>query len=165
MCFPQAANDLTTMIRQAILILIFSLLGAGATHLFHPRAPKWGMEEGPLEDDEVNVAAIQERWKDNVMWVDARVTSEFTKGHVPGALSLNEQNFDQVLFDNMQTFQNLKRPLVIYCDSEKCDASRKIREELLKRMPLENVFILKGGWQAWNKAHKERFPPGISRRP
>lgn len=155
------------MIRQAIFILILSLLGATATHLFHPRAPVWNLSDGPLKEDEVSVTTVKERWKGDVMWVDARATSEFTKGHVPGALSLNEQNFDEVLFDHMQTFQMLKRPLVIYCDSEKCDASRKIREELLKRMPLENVFVLKGGWQAWNQAQarKEQFPPGISRRP
>lgn len=131
------------------------------------------MDEGPLKDDEVSVSMIKDQWKGDVMWVDARVTSEFTKGHVPGALSLNEQNFDSVLFEHMHTFQSLKRPMVIYCDSEKCDASHKIREELLKRMPLENVFVLKGGWQAWNQSQsqaqkgqeKEKFPPGISRRP
>ena len=33
-------------------------------------------------------------------------------------------------------------------------AGRKIKEALLERLPLENVFVLKGGWQAWRQATK-----------
>ena len=74
---------------------------------------------------------------------------------MPGAVSLNEQNFDQALFEQIATLQDLKKPVIIYCGSEKCDASRKIKEQLLQRVPLENVFILKGGWQAWQQAQKK----------
>lgn len=140
------------MIRQALLLLVLTLAAAAGTHLFHPRAPAWYLAEEPLHDDEVSMAAIAERWQGRVFWIDARVAEEFAREHVPGAISLNEQNFDQVLFDHIETLQTLDRPVVIYCGSEKCDASRKIKAALLERLPLENVFVLKNGWQAWRAA-------------
>lgn len=139
------------MIREALILILLSLAGAVGTHLLHPRAPAWHLSQEPLADDEVSMAVIAERWEGDVFWIDARISSEFAREHVPGALSLNEQNFDQVLFDQIQVFQDLKKPVVIYCDSGKCDASRKVREQLVLRLPVENVFVLKGGWQAWRQ--------------
>ena len=137
------------MIREALILIVLSLTGAAGTHLLHPRAPAWYLSQEPLADDEVSMAVIDEKWKGDVFWIDARISAQFEQEHVPGALSLNEQNFEQVLFDQIEIFQDLKKPVVIYCDSDKCDASRKVREQLVLRMPLENVFVLKGGWQAW----------------
>lgn len=144
------------MLREAFLIVVLSLAGAVGTHFFHPRAPAWYLTQEPLKDDEVSMASIAERWKGDVMWIDARVSEQFAKEHVPNAVSLNEQNFDQALFDQIETLQDLKKPVVIYCDSEKCDASRKVREQLLQRVPLENVFVLKGGWQAWQQTQARK---------
>lgn len=143
------------MTRQAFLLIVLSLIGATATHFFHPRAPAWYLVEEKLADDEVSLAVIAEKWKNDVFWIDARVSSQFEAGHVPGAVSLNEQNFDQSLFDLMATLQDLKKPIIFYCDSQKCDASRKVKEHLLESVPLENVFVLKGGWQAWQQAQKK----------
>lgn len=143
------------MIREALLLVVLSLAGAVCTHFLHPRAPSWYLTEAPLADDEISMAVIAGKWNNDVFWIDARISSQYEQQHVPGAVSLNEQNFDQALFDQIQTFQELKKPVVIYCDSEKCDASRKVREQLLLRMPLENVFVLKGGWQAWQQSRKK----------
>ena len=141
-----------TMFRETLLLILLSLAGATGTHFLHPRAPSWYLTEAPLTDDEVSMSVIAEKWQGDVFWIDARIASQFEQQHVPGAVSLNEQNFDQALFDQIQVLQDLKKPVVIYCGSEKCDASRKIREQLLQRVPLENVFVLKGGWQAWQQS-------------
>jgi 3-mercaptopyruvate sulfurtransferase SseA len=42
--------------------------------------------------------------------------------------------------------------VVIYCGGEKCEASRKIKERLVESLPMENVWVLKGGWPAWKAA-------------
>jgi rhodanese-related sulfurtransferase len=143
------------MLREALLLIALSLVGAVGTHFFHPRAPAWYLVEAPLAEDEVSMAVIAEKWNSDVFWIDARIAEQFNQEHVPGAVSLNEQNFDQALFEQIATLQDLKKPVIIYCGSEKCDASRKIKEQLLQRVPLENVFILKGGWQAWQQAQKK----------
>lgn len=143
------------MFREALLLIALSIAGAAGTHFFHPRAPAWYLTDAPLTEDEVSMAVIAEKWHDDVFWIDSRIASQFERQHVPGAVSLNEQNFDQALFELIETFQELRKPVIIYCDSEKCDASRKVREQLLQRVPLENVFVLKGGWQAWQRAQKK----------
>ena len=134
--------------------MLLSVTGAVGTHFLHPRAPAWYLAEEPLADDEVSMVAISERWKGDVFWIDARTSEEFRVRHVPGAISLNEQNFDQTLFDHLERLQDNAKPIIIYCGSEKCQASKKIKQALLDRLPLEDVFILKGGWQAWQQSQK-----------
>lgn len=143
------------MMREALILIALALAGAAGTHFFHPRAPAWYLVEEKLADDEVSMAVISQKWKDDVFWIDARVSEEYQKDHVPGAISLSEQNFDQTLFDHMTTLQDLKKPIILYCDSQKCDASRNVKEHLLHSLPLENVFVLKGGWQAVIEARKK----------
>ena len=143
------------MLREALLLIAFSLVGAVSTHFFHPRAPAWYLTEAPLAEDEVSMAVIAGKWNGDVFWIDARIATQYEQQHVPGAVSLNEQNFDQSLFEQIATLQDLKKPVIIYCDSEKCDSSHKVKEQLLQCVPLENVFVLKGGWQAWQQAQKK----------
>jgi rhodanese-related sulfurtransferase len=140
------------MIREALVISLLTLLAAAGTHFFHPRAPSWHLSEEPVGEHETSMAEIATKWKGDVFWIDARVDEQYTAEHVPGAISLNEQNFDSALFDHIETLQDLKKPMIIYCGGEKCEASTKIRQALVERLPLENVFVLKGGWQAWKQA-------------
>ena len=137
---------------EAFVILVLAVLGAVATHWLHPRAPAWYLTEAPLAEDEVSMKVIDERWKRDVLWIDARITEQFEVEHVPDALSLNEQNFDSMLFDHLEKLQDNTKPVIIYCGTEKCQSSRKIKDALIERLPLENVFVLKGGWQAWKQS-------------
>ena len=139
---------------EALAIMMLAVLGGAATHWLHPRAPTWYLTEAPLAEDEVSMAVIKERWKGDVLWIDARISEQFDLEHVPGAISLNEQNFDSMLFDHLEKLQDNAKPVILYCGTEKCQSSRKIKEALLERLPLENVFVLKGGWQAWRQATK-----------
>lgn len=125
-----------------------------ATYAWHPRAPALYLMQEPLRDDEVSMQAIQERWKGDVLWIDARIQEQFDAEHIPGALLLNEQGFDQQLFHYLDTLQTNTRPIVIYCSAAKCEASRKVLERLKQTLPIEHAFILKGGWKAWQAAGK-----------
>ncbi len=138
--------------REVVILLALSLVAAAGTHLFHPRAPSWYLDSGPVADDEVTISQIEARWKGDVLWIDARVRSQFLNGHVPGALLINEQERDQQLFENIAVLQDNKKPIVIYCDSGACQASRKIRQYLVERMPVEQIFVLRGGWDLLAKS-------------
>ncbi len=146
------------MIRQAAILLVLAAAAAAATHAWHPRAPSWYLVEEPVGEHEVNMAAVLGQWQGDVIWIDARIQEQFQAGHIPGALSLNEQNFDDAFFEHMELFQREAmsggKPVVIYCGTEKCQASKKIRKKLFHIIPLENLFILKGGWQAWRQAQQ-----------
>lgn len=147
------------MIRQAAILLALAAAAAAATHAWHPRAPSWYLVEEPAGEHEINMAAVLGQWQGDVIWIDARIREQFEAGHVPGAISLNEQNFKDEIINHLETFQQeamiKNKPVVIYCGSEKCKASKKIRDELNHIMPIENIFVLKGGWQAWKQANKK----------
>lgn len=141
-------------IRQSLILFLLAAAAAWGTHAWHPRAPALYLVQEPLRDDEVSMQAIQERWKGDVLWIDARIQEQFDAGHVPGALLLNEQKFDEQLFGHLDTLQANTKPIIIYCSAAKCEASRHVLERLKQTLPVENVFVLKGGWQAWKVAGK-----------
>lgn len=136
-------------IRQSILILLLASAAAWATHVWHPRAPALHLVHEPLRRDEISMQVIDERWKGEVLWIDARPQEQFDAGHVPGAVLLNEQRFDEQLFGLLDTLQTNTKPIVIYCGAARCDASRQILTRLKQTLPVENAFVLKGGWRAW----------------
>ncbi len=136
---------------ESSILLVASAVATLATFWLHPYAPSLYVQMDPLREDEVTLDIIEERWGGNVQWVDARISEQFETAHIPGAVSLNEQHYDEQLFDLFETFQSLDRPIVIYCNSEACKASRTIADKL-GVLPLE-IYILKRGWPAWRKAN------------
>ena len=140
-------------LREALILLALTLVAAAGTHFFHPRAPAWHEVEEPLRDDEVTLEKLSRVWKNDVLWIDARPHPQFEKAHVPGAININEQELEAQMIDHIAVLQDNRKPVVIYCDSGACHASRKIRDYLAPRFPAMEFFVLRGGWQAWEKAH------------
>lgn len=134
---------------QAAVILALSAIAALAVHAWHPRAPALHLVQEPLRDDEVSIPMIQERFGGAVLWIDARPQELYDAGHIPGALLLNEQAFDDQILSLLETLQRNDKPVVIYCSGQKCEASRKIMEKLRELSLVQHAFVLKGGWTAW----------------
>lgn len=139
---------------QALVITLLAAAAAVAAFQFHPRAPALHAVQEPLKADEVGMKEVHERWKGGVIWLDARPRDQFQQEHIPGARLLNEQEFDSLLLELLDELQTASKPVVIYCGGQKCEASRHVREKLLTLVPLEDCFILKGGWPAWKQAVK-----------
>ncbi len=86
----------------------------------------------------------------NAIWVDARPDEEFARDHVPGALSLNEDRWNELLPQFLAVWSPGKK-VVVYCSSLSCNASREIARRLRREAQLPDVFVLEGGWEAWLK--------------
>jgi rhodanese-related sulfurtransferase len=142
-----------TTLRSAAVLLILSLLAAVGTHLWHPAAPVWYLVQAETGVNEVNLADVTERWKNDVVWVDARPQERFDAGHIPGALLINEFNRDEAVFNNLDQLQTSGKPVVVYCDSLKCKASHEMRDFLRENVGLPEVWVLTGGWPAWQSTH------------
>jgi rhodanese-related sulfurtransferase len=140
----------TALCQALLLILLASAAGAAAFWL-HPGAPALYLTEEPLQPDEVTLQDISQRWKGDVIWLDARPEDQFDAGHIPGAKLLNEQSFDAQLLEVLDILQTTTKPIIIYCGGQKCEASRHVREKLLSMVPIEHekCFVLKGGFPAW----------------
>ena len=92
-------------------------------------------------------------WGGNVIWVDARPDAEFARDHVPGAVSLNEDRWNELLPQFLAAWSPGKK-VVVYCSTESCDLAREAAERLRKEAQVPEVFVLGGGWEAWLKKNR-----------
>ena len=138
-----------TAIQQALILCVLALLPAAGSALFHPKRPSWKPE--PLGQWEMMLTDIA-RWKDKPLWVDARSKTSFEKDHIPGAVLLNEDQWDELL-PGVLTAWWPGQSIVVYCDDKLCDSSNAVAKRL-RETGLGPVFVLKGGWEAW-KAEKK----------
>lgn len=129
--------------------MTFTALAALGTYLWHPRAPAWFEQQVPLASDEVTLAMVAEKWRGEVLWIDARPRAAYLAGHVKGALLINEEEADQLLFENFEVLQDNRKPIVVYCDERGCQASRRMAAYLRERLPGMDIRVLRGRWQEW----------------
>lgn len=135
------------VLRQAVLLLGLALLPAIGQALYFRGDPAW--RQRPHDSAEVTLGQAN-AWGAAVLWIDARPGEEFEKGHVPGAFSLNEDDWDGLLRPLLAAWSP-ERKLVVYCSRESCNASHGVAERLRKEAKLENVYVLPGGWEEWEE--------------
>lgn len=97
--------------------------------------------------DEVELAQAQS-WGESVMWVDARPDAQFQAGHIPNAIQLNEDRWDELLPQLLGTWSP-DRKVIVYCSSQSCAASHEVAKRLRENAGLKDVYVLKGGWETW----------------
>ena len=136
-------------VRQALLLAGLALLPALAQGVYLRDRVSW--RERPT-GEEVTVAQAKQ-WGKAVMWIDARPETEFAAGHIPGASLLNTEEWDRLLPELLGTW-NPGRKLVVYCSKQTCGASREVARRLRDEAGLQGVFVLTGGWEAWQESKK-----------
>ncbi len=107
---------------------------------------EWRKEE-PLQEGEVRMATVQ-MWGDKVLWVDARSRQKYEAEHAPDAVLLNEDVWETQVAEFLNEWEP-EYAVVIYCDGATCDASHAVRKRLTEELQITNVYVLKGGWAAW----------------
>ena len=130
-------------LRQAACLAALALVPALATALLHPRRPPFTEK---TRAGEISVAEAM-RNEAGYLWIDARAEALFAGGHVPGALPLNEDAWDELLPAVLQAWPT-GRPAIVYCDTRACDASEAVAKRL-REFGVAPVFVLQGGWEAW----------------
>jgi rhodanese-related sulfurtransferase len=84
--------------------------------------------------------------------LDARPSSFFENGHVPGALNLARDDFAndyRRLNDVLQPAHD--KPVIVYCSGGDCHDSRMVANALVS-LGFSNVRVFTGGWEAWSAA-------------
>jgi rhodanese-related sulfurtransferase len=140
------------VVRQALLLVALALLpGIGQAVYFRSRV-SW---ESPVAPSESVTVAQARAWGENVLWVDARPDEEFSSDHVPGALPLNEDRWNELLPQFLQSWsQRPDRKVIVYCSSHSCNLSRDVARRLRQEAQLKDVFVLEGGWEEWLKTRQ-----------
>jgi rhodanese-related sulfurtransferase len=142
----------SSLVRQALILVALAFLpGIGQAIYFRDQV-SWQL---PVPASEM-VTIVQARaWGENAIWIDARPDEEFARDHVPGAISLNEDRWNELLPQFLAVWSPEKK-IVVYCSSQSCNASREVAHRLRNQAqpPMQNVFVLEGGWEEWLKSRQ-----------
>jgi len=137
----------SALLRQLSLLAALALVPAIGQAIYFRNKVSW---ESPIPASE-KIALTQARaWGENAIWVDARPDEEFAHDHVPGAILLNEDHWNDLVGPFLATWSPDKK-VVVYCSSQSCNASREVARRLRDEAQLKNVFVLEGGWEEWLK--------------
>ena len=140
-----------SLLRQSLLLLGLAFLPAVGQALYLRDTVSW---RSPVPPSEMATIADTRGWGNNVIWIDARPEEEFAQEHIPGALLLNEDRWNELLPPMLAAWSPEKR-VVVYCSSESCGSSREVARRLRNDAQLKNVFVLEGGWEAWKGTGKK----------
>jgi rhodanese-related sulfurtransferase len=140
----------SSILRQAVILALFALLPAAGEAIYFRDKISWRSAISPSEM--VTVEQARE-WGDTAIWIDARPDDEFANDHVPGAILLNEDRWNELLPQFLAVWSPSKK-VVVYCSSLSCNASREVAQRLRKEAQLSDVFVLEGGWEAWLKKNR-----------
>lgn len=139
-----------SLTRQALVLAALSLLPAVGEAIYFRGKISW---QSPISPSELVSVDQARAWGENVIWVDARPDADFGRDHVPGAISLNEDRWNELLPQFLAAWSPGKK-VVVYCSAESCDLAREAAERLRNEAQVPDVFVLKGGWEAWLKKNR-----------
>lgn len=134
-----------SILAEIAILLLLAVISGAATWALHPDTPAWNrkpLDEGAIRLESVHTLATP------ILWVDARSVEDFETDHVPGAILLNEDIWD----DGMGAFLDHWSPettVVVYCSSDGCQASKHVARRLREEMQIDNIYYLEGGWETW----------------
>jgi len=136
-----------SLVRQVLILAALALVPGLGEAIYFRDTISWKSAIPPSELVNIDQARA---WGDNAIWVDARPDEEFARDHAPGALSLNEDRWNELLPQFLAAWSPGKK-IVVYCSTLSCNASREVARRLRREAQLPDVFVLEGGWEAWLK--------------
>jgi rhodanese-related sulfurtransferase len=137
-------------LRQALLLIALAFVPAIGEAIYFRNKVSWQSRD--LASEMVDLGRAQS-WGTTALWVDARPDNEFEQDHVPGAIPLNEDRWNELLPVFLGQWSPEKK-IIVYCSSQSCNASREVARRLRDEAGLKDVFVLQGGWEEWLKNNK-----------
>ena len=140
----------SSLVRPALILVALAFVPAVVEVIYFRDKISW---ESSVPASEMVTVDQARAWGDNAIWVDARPDVEFEREHIPGAVPLNEDRWNDLLPSFLEKWSPEKK-VVVYCSSQSCNASREVAHRLRDEAQLKNVFVLQGGWEEWLKSRK-----------
>src|ERR1700722_14265564 len=85
---------MASLVRPALLLMALALLPAIGEAVYFRDKISW---QTPIPASEAVTVGLAKSWGDNAIWIDARPDEDFARDHVPGAISLNEDRWNELL--------------------------------------------------------------------
>lgn len=145
------------LLTQISLIFTFSGCLLLALNSLSPmRIPWWenwsGKQEVLAQDKGLTVMQLPDVTlatdpNSRVLILDARETTLYDQGHIPGAVSTPVKALDESL-STVRLMATQTDSLLVYCSGKQCDESIRLGEHI-KQLGYENVSIFLGGFDEW----------------
>ena len=140
----------SALLRQIILLAAAALVPALGEAIYFRDRVSW---KSAIPASELVTVGQARAWGDAAMWVDARPDEDFARDHVPGAILLNEDRWNELL-PQFLTAWSPEKKVVVYCSAQSCNAAREVAKRLRDEAQLKTVFVLEGGWEEWRKKNR-----------
>jgi len=137
-------------ISQALLLMALAVVPAVGEAIYFREKVSWKSRIAASEIVDLDLARS---WGDTVIWVDARPDEEFQHDHIPGAILLNEDRWNELLPQFLMQWAPEKK-VVVYCSTKSCNLAGDVARRLREEAQLKQVFVLEGGWEEWLKNKK-----------
>ena len=141
----------TLLSMTALLCLSVSL--ALFSRLFLPGAPPLLSAYIGVVPEEVQLVSPERAFElyqeGGAAFVDARELERYEYGHIPGALSLPVDDFEE--YTQELIFLRTSHLVVVYCEDLNCGASKKLVELLIKNH-VGNLVLMPEGISGWKNA-------------
>jgi rhodanese-related sulfurtransferase len=134
-------------VREGLLLLALAALPAIGEGFYFRNKISW---QSSIPASELVTVDQARAWGESAIWLDARPDDEYAKDHVPGAFSLNEDRWNELLPLFLPNWSPEKK-VVVYCSAQSCNAAREVAKRLRDEAQMQNVFVLEGGWEGWLK--------------
>ena len=133
---------LATATRQLRWLILFALLLAALSWALQKTRPA-----EPLAPGEIDLQTLSAMRPPDVLWVDARSKAKFESRHIPGALLLNQAQWESLVANFYDHWQPGLQ-IVVYGELDS-DNGHEVASRLREESAIENVWVLKGGYEAW----------------
>ena len=84
------------------------------------------------------------------VFIDARDQWDYSTSHIDGAVNIPEFSFEPS--DSTLSAYSKSKLLIVYCDGDDCDISKRLATEFVK-LGYSNTFIFLGGIKEWEDAN------------
>ncbi len=150
-------------IKEIIILVGVSVILALMVNYLSPRGialvGQWDTAQGVITanatgEDDYRIAEID--WvpdardifyKGAALFVDARSTADYKSGHIPGAISLPVDQFDEQIESFLNRYPS-DQPIVTYCSGRTCEDSHHLAE-LLSDVGFSDVRVFIDGFPGW----------------
>ncbi len=137
------------LLRQSVVLLALALLPAAVQALYFRDLISW---DARVAESDMASVEVARSWGAEAIWIDARPEADFDRDHVPGAVLLNEDRWNELLPQFLQERWSPDKKLIVYCSAESCNLAGDVARRLHEEAKLPNqIRVLKGGWEEWLK--------------
>jgi rhodanese-related sulfurtransferase len=147
-------EELSSIIRDAVYIIIFSVILGFAVNLFNPKGFIFIGKTVLKRNNIVLITGEEAKIKKenaSVIFIDARQSDEFDISHIPGAINIPAVPASISVKKINENLDILSKPkeLVLYCDGLSCGSSQILAETLIGMGYSKHIYIIKNGIPEW----------------